>query len=43
MNPNYLHEPRTPVERRAQRQLWITTLVIVTVLLLTAIAFFILR
>jgi predicted ABC-type sugar transport system permease subunit len=38
-----LHEPRTKIERRSQRQLWIVTLIIVVVILVIAICFFALR
>lgn len=43
MNPNLLHNPRTPVERRAQHQLWVITLILIALLLVIAIGFFLMR
>jgi hypothetical protein len=40
MNSNLLHEPRTAIERRTQRQLWIVTLLAAVVILFVAIYFF---
>jgi hypothetical protein len=43
MYSNSLHEPRTPIERKTQRQLWIVTLITALVILLVAAYFFALR
>lgn len=38
-----LHEPKTPVERRANRQLWLVTLITTALILLIALAFVLIR
>jgi hypothetical protein len=43
MNPNSLHESRTPIDRRTRKQLWMLTAVTSGVILAIAICFFALR